>query len=48
MSDAAETQAVLTAGYVEDLEPIDLIEPYLRTTAESPYTPLDCTNRQEP
>lgn len=39
-----ETREVLGAGYVEDLEPIDLIDPYLRTHAESRYVRLD---RQE-
>jgi hypothetical protein len=46
MNDADETREVLTAGYVTDLEPIDVIPPYLRTQAESPYVPLD-RNRQE-
>lgn len=37
---AAETRAVLTAGYVEDLEPLGDLFPLIRT--ETP------TDRQEP
>lgn len=46
MNDAAETRDVLTAAYVEDLEPLGDLLPYIRTYAERPYVPLD-TDRQE-
>jgi len=41
MNDTDETREALTAGYVEDLEPIDLIDPYLPTHAESRYVRLE-------
>jgi hypothetical protein len=47
MNDADEAAEVLTAAYVEDLEPLDDLLPYIRTRAESPYIPLDTDNRQE-
>lgn len=43
---AEETREVLGAAYVEDLEPLGDLLPYIRTHTESPYVPLDPT-RQE-
>ncbi|HJR04379.1 MAG TPA: hypothetical protein VKA83_22245 [Methylomirabilota bacterium] len=46
LADVDETRAVLTAGYVDELDELDPrdVPPYLRTHAESPYVRLD---RQE-
>lgn len=38
---ADDIRDALTAGYVTDLEPLDLVAPYLPTLAERPYVRLD-------